>query len=91
MFFNVISKWGHEDLAKLLLFITGSSQVPIGGFKMMKESRMPIIIAPGGEDPRLPQAHTCMNTLDLPKYKNEKVLEEKLLLSISECKSFEFK
>ena len=57
MFFNVISKWGHEDLAKLLLFITGSSQVPIGGFKMMKESRMPIIIAPGGEDPRLPQAH----------------------------------
>lgn len=90
MFFNVISKWGHEDLAKLLLFITGSSQVPIGGFKMMKESKQPIIIAPGGDNSRLPQAHTCMNTLDLPNYINEEILEEKLLLSISECQNFGF-
>ncbi|OHT00500.1 hypothetical protein TRFO_32768 [Tritrichomonas foetus] len=90
MFFNVISKWGHEDLAKLLLFITGSSQVPVGGFKMLKESKQPIIIAPGGNNGRLPQAHTCMNILDLPEYQNEDELREKLLFSINECNSFGF-
>ena len=37
MFFNVISKWDRESLAKLLMFITGSSQVPIGGFRSFSE------------------------------------------------------
>jgi hypothetical protein len=28
-FFAVIRHWGKEDLAKLLLFVTGSSRVPV--------------------------------------------------------------
>lgn len=85
LFFNVISKWKMEDLAKLLLFITGTSQVPASGFQ-----QDPITIAYGGDKSRLPSAHTCTNTLDLPLYETEEELEQKLLLSIQECDSFGF-
>ena len=88
IFFNVIFKFTNENLAKLLMFITGSSQVPIGGFKKFKENGYPIIITPVSDKTRLPQAHTCMNTLDLPQYQNEEELRNKLLLSINECNAF---
>ncbi|KAH0793163.1 E3 ubiquitin-protein ligase UPL1 [Histomonas meleagridis] len=88
MLFRVLHGWSNEQLASLLMFITGSSQVPIGGFKTLKESSHPIIITAVGDRSRLPQAHTCMNTLDLPMYKNEKELESKLLMAISECNTF---
>lgn len=29
MFFKVLSKWSQEDLGKFLIFLTGSSQVPV--------------------------------------------------------------
>ena len=90
MFFNVISKWDRESLAKLLMFITGSSQVPIGGFRSFSEMGMPITInCSGNDNSRLPVSHTCTNTLDLPNYTNEKELESKLSFSITECNTFE--
>ena len=89
-FFAVIRHWNREDLAKLLLFVTGSSQLPIGGFKTFKDEGNPFTIAPGGDHTRLPAAHTCTNTLDLPEYQSEKELNEKLLFSIKECDSFGF-
>lgn len=36
MFFKVLSKWSQEDLGKFLIFLTGSSQVPVDGFKYLK-------------------------------------------------------
>ena len=89
MFFNVISKWSMDDLALLLMFITGSSQVPAGGFKSLADTQ-PITIEYGGDRKRLPSSHTCINTLDLPEYQDEKELEEKLMLSIKECNTFGF-
>ena len=86
-FFSAIRKWSSEDLAKLLLFITGSSQIPIGGFATLKDSH-PITIQPGGDADRLPVAHTCMNTLDLPYYKTEDELNKKLQFAIKECNTF---
>lgn len=89
-FFAVIRHWTGDDLAKLLLFVTGSSQVPIGGFKTLKEMGRPFTLAPGGDHDRLPAAHTCINTLDLPEYRSENELNEKLHLAINECNSFGF-
>ncbi|OHT10043.1 hypothetical protein TRFO_20849 [Tritrichomonas foetus] len=89
-FFDAISKWDNENLAKLLLFITGSSQVPINGFKAFKDMNQPITIAPGGGKERLPAAHTCFNTLDLPEYDSEADLNQKLMFAIQECNSFGF-
>jgi len=89
-FFEAIRKWTKEDLAKLLLFITGSSQVPIGGFVSFSNTGRPIIIEPGGQSDRLPAAHTCTNTIDLPEYKTEEELNQKLIYAIRECNSFGF-
>ena len=85
MFFKTISKWSPEDLAKLLMFITGSSQVPVNGFVDYVDRGKPIKIAPGGDKNRLCTAHTCFNKLDLPEYENENQLNLKLMQSIQEC------
>lgn len=37
-----------------------------------------------GEATMLPTAHTCFNQLDLPAYKSQEVLREKLLMAIRE-------
>ncbi|KAK8847083.1 hypothetical protein M9Y10_019661 [Tritrichomonas musculus] len=84
-FFDVISKWNNENLAKFLLFLTGSSQVPVRGFKDYADRDKPITISYGGDKTRLCVAHTCFNTLDLPEYEDEFEMNEKLLLSIQEC------
>ena len=87
-FFEVISKWDNEALAKLLLFMTGSSQVPIEGFKYFVDIGQPITISPGGERGRLPVAHTCVNTIDLPEYTDPDEMNAKLQFAIHECDSF---
>lgn len=88
-FFEVIHKWNKDDKAKLLMFITGTSQVPVGGFETLEDTH-PITIEYGGEKDRLPTAHTCINTLDLPLYDNAEDLESKLRFSIRECDTFGF-
>lgn len=85
MFFKVLTKWSHENLAKLLLFITGSSQVPVNGFRDFLNLGNPICIAPGGGKDRLPVAHTCSNMLCLPYYDNENDMNNKLLIAIQHC------
>ena len=90
MFFRMLTKWSHENLAKLLLFITGSSQVPINGFKDFQDTGNPICISPGGEKDRLPAAHTCSNMLCLPYYDDENDMNDKLLIAIQHCE-FGFK
>jgi hypothetical protein len=90
MFFGVIQGWGSERLAKLMLFINGSSQVPVNGFTMLSNMRRPVTIAPGGDRDRLPAAHTCTNTLDLPTYESPDELNAKLTFVIQECSTFGF-
>ena len=82
LFFGVISKWDNDKLAKFLLFLTGSSQVPISGFKDFRDKGKQITIAPGGDRSRFCVAHTCNNTLDLPEYESEEEMNEKLIISI---------
>lgn len=89
-FFSAISKWDNEKLAKLLLFMTGSSRVPSNGFREFNEMcGTPLKIGPGGSNERIPQSHTCFNLLCLPNYENEEELNQKLLLAIQECNTFE--
>lgn len=80
LFFEAIKKWDDENLAKLLVFITGTSKMPANGFKELKK---PIKIADGGDASRLPCSHTCINRLDLPHYKTEDEMNSKLLTAIN--------
>lgn len=85
LFFEAISHWENDDLAKLLKFITGSSRLPVNGFKEFIEmTGHPLQIAPGGDRDRLPVSHTCFNRLDLPEYETVQELDEKLRIGIQE-------
>lgn len=87
-FWEVVQSFSKEDRARLLQFVTGTSKVPLEGFKALQGisglQRFQIHKAYGSPD-RLPSAHTCFNQLDLPEYPSKEQLEERLLLAIHEA------
>nr|GEW74196.1 E3 ubiquitin-protein ligase UPL1-like [Tanacetum cinerariifolium] len=86
-FWEVVKAFNKEDRARLLQFVTGTSKVPLEGFKALQgisgPQRFQIHKAYGAPE-RLPSAHTCFNQLDLPEYKSKEQLQERLLLAIHE-------
>lgn len=87
-FWEVVKAFNKEDMARLLQFVTGTSKVPLEGFKALQgisgPQRFQIHKAYGAPD-RLPSAHTCFNQLDLPEYTTKEQLQERLLLAIHEA------
>lgn len=90
MFFKLITSWDNEKRARLLQFVTGTSRIPIGGFKDLQGSDGPrrFTIEKAGEVSQLPKAHTCFNRIDLPPYTNYDDLEKKLSYSVNETMGF---
>ncbi|XP_054777632.1 E3 ubiquitin-protein ligase UPL1-like [Prosopis cineraria] len=87
-FWEVVKTFSKEDMARLLQFVTGTSKVPLDGFKALQgisgPQRFQIHKAYGAPD-RLPSAHTCFNQLDIPEYTSKDQLQERLLLAIHEA------
>ncbi|KAJ7969420.1 E3 ubiquitin-protein ligase UPL1 [Quillaja saponaria] len=87
-FWEVVRTFNKEDMARLLQFVTGTSKVPLEGFKALQgisgPQRFQIHKAYGAPD-RLPSAHTCFNQLDLPEYTSKEQLQERMLLAIHEA------
>nr|XP_043627768.1 E3 ubiquitin-protein ligase UPL1-like [Erigeron canadensis] len=87
-FWEVVKAFNKEDRARLLQFVTGTSKVPLEGFKALQgisgPQRFQIHKAYGAPE-RLPSAHTCFNQLDLPEYTTKEQLQERLLLAIHEA------
>ncbi|KAL3688671.1 hypothetical protein R1sor_014980 [Riccia sorocarpa] len=86
-FWEVVRAFNKEDMARLLQFITGTSKVPLEGFRALQgisgPQRFQIHKAYGAPE-RLPSAHTCFNQLDLPEYASKEQLQERLLLAVHE-------
>ncbi|KAG6644475.1 E3 ubiquitin-protein ligase UPL2-like isoform X1 [Carya illinoinensis] len=86
-FWEVVQGFSKEDKARLLQFVTGTSKVPLEGFRELQgisgSQKFQIHKAYGSPD-HLPSAHTCFNQLDLPEYPSKQNLEERLLLAIHE-------
>lgn len=86
-FWKALGGFSQEQKAWFLQFVTGTSQVPIEGFKGLIGMRGPqkfsIHKAEGGE--RLPSAHTCFNQLDLPEYDSEEKMASKLIQAVNEA------
>ena len=81
-FWDIISNLSQEELSNFLLFCTGSSRVPIGGFKSLESNRGQIakfeIVKTeyiAGKKNFL-RAHTCFNRLDLPNFPDKNTLDE---------------
>ncbi|CCX35455.1 protein of unknown function [Taphrina deformans PYCC 5710] len=90
MFFKLVTSWDNEKRARLLQFATGTSRIPIGGFKDLQGSDGPrrFTIEKAGEVTQLPKAHTCFNRIDLPPYSTYEELEKKLSYSVDETMGF---
>lgn len=86
-FWKVMGEFNTEQKAWFLQFVTGTSQVPLEGFKGLIGMRGPqkfsIHRAEGGG--RLPTAHTCFNQLDLPEYESEDLMRHKLVQAVNEA------
>ncbi|KAL8497781.1 hypothetical protein ACS0TY_021205 [Phlomoides rotata] len=87
-FWEVVEGFNKENMARLLQFVTGTSKVPLEGFKALQGISGPQkfqIHKAYGAPERLPSAHTCFNQLDLPEYSSKEQLQERLLLAIHEA------
>ncbi|KAE8704296.1 E3 ubiquitin-protein ligase UPL2 [Hibiscus syriacus] len=87
-FWEVVKAFSKEDMARLLQFVTGTSKVPLEGFKALQGISGPQkfqIHKAFGAPERLPSAHTCFNQLDLPEYSSKEQLQERMLLAIHEA------
>ncbi|KAH8907116.1 E3 ubiquitin protein ligase TOM1-like protein [Coniochaeta sp. PMI_546] len=85
-FWRAVRSFDKEERAKLLQFVTGTSKVPLNGFKELEGmngiSRFNIH-RDYGDTKRLPSSHTCFNQLDLPEYESYDVLRSRILKAIT--------
>ncbi|KAI5799845.1 hypothetical protein EDC01DRAFT_764959 [Geopyxis carbonaria] len=86
-FWRAVRSFDKEERAKLLQFVTGTSKVPLNGFKELEGmngfSKFNIHRDYGNKD-RLPSSHTCFNQLDLPEYESYEALRQQLLTAITQ-------
>ncbi|KAJ3093996.1 hypothetical protein HK100_006322 [Physocladia obscura] len=92
MFWTTMKGWNNEKKANFLQFVSGTSRIPVNGFKDLQGSDGPrrFCIERTGEVGRLPKAHTCFNRLDLPPYATAETLEKKLAMAIELTVGFGF-
>ncbi|KAJ3176920.1 hypothetical protein HK101_010335 [Irineochytrium annulatum] len=90
-FWKFVKAMETEKKAHLLQFVTGTSRIPVNGFKDLQGSDGPrrfTIEKTAGDIEQLPKSHTCFNRLDLPPYKSYNKLVEKLSMAIEETMGF---
>ncbi|KAK8120598.1 e3 ubiquitin ligase hula [Apiospora kogelbergensis] len=89
-FWQTVRSWDGEQKSRLLQFTTGTSRIPVNGFKDLQGSDGPrrFTIEKAGELGNLPKAHTCFNRLDLPPYKSLEALQQKLTIAVEETMGF---
>lgn len=89
-FWKCIKEWDSEQKARLLQFTTGTSRIPVNGFKDLQGSDGPrrFTIEKAGEPNQLPKSHTCFNRVDLPPYKDYASMKQKLTLAVEETVGF---
>eukprot|EP00826_Nyctotherus_ovalis_P039321 TRINITY_DN3777_c0_g2_i1.p1 TRINITY_DN3777_c0_g2~~TRINITY_DN3777_c0_g2_i1.p1 ORF type:complete len:290 (+),score=74.87 TRINITY_DN3777_c0_g2_i1:25-870(+) len=92
---EVMETFSAKERAEFLQFVTGTSKVPLDGFKNLPGSsgiQKFQIHKVYGDAERLPTAHTwysshimlSFNQLDLPAYPSKEILHERLLKAIKE-------
>ncbi|KAI0237295.1 E3 ubiquitin-protein ligase NEDD4 [Lamellibrachia satsuma] len=90
-FWKVVCSFNNELRSRLLQFVTGTSRVPMNGFRELYGSNGPqcFTIEKWGNPTQLPRAHTCFNRLDLPAYDTYRDLRKKLLIAVDNTEGFE--
>lgn len=83
-FWACVRSWSVVQRSRLLRFATGTSRLPIDGFKDLQGSDGSdgFTIAKAGDPKQLPKSHISLNRIDLPPYKNYASLEQNLTLAV---------
>ncbi|KAK6441326.1 E3 ubiquitin-protein ligase tom1 [Oleoguttula sp. CCFEE 5521] len=83
---RAIKSFDPEERAKLLQFVTGTSKVPLNGFKELEGmngfAKFNIHRDYSSKE-KLPTSHTCFNQLDLPEYESYEHLRQQLYTAIT--------
>ncbi|KJE97944.1 E3 ubiquitin-protein ligase pub1, variant [Capsaspora owczarzaki ATCC 30864] len=90
-FWKALESFDHEKRARVLQFVTGTSRVPVNGFRDLQGSNGPkpfMIERVQLSDKSLPKSHTCFNRIDLPNYTAYQQLHDKLSLAVEETMGF---
>nr|XP_027196818.1 E3 ubiquitin-protein ligase Nedd-4-like isoform X3 [Dermatophagoides pteronyssinus] len=89
-FWRVVLSFNNEMRSRLLQFVTGTSRVPMNGFKELYGSNGPQLftIEKWGNSQNLPRSHTCFNRLDLPCYESYTDLRDKLIKAIEGSETY---
>ncbi|TRY61766.1 hypothetical protein TCAL_12263 [Tigriopus californicus] len=89
-FWRVVLSFNNEMRSRLLQFVTGTSRVPMNGFKELYGSNGPQLftIEKWGNPNSFPRAHTCFNRLDLPPYESYQQLRDRLIKAIEGSEGF---
>ena len=88
-FWEILDKFDKQEKAAFIQFVTGTSKVPLEGFKSLRGMGGQVqrfTIHKAFDQKKLPTSHTCFNQLDLPDYPSKEILKDKLLLAINEGK-----
>lgn len=88
-FWQVLKGFSDEERARLLQFATGSSHVPVEGFRALMSASgyihpftIQLVPASDSSYKMFPRAHTCFNRIDLPIYASCEDLENYVSLVI---------
>ncbi|KAJ5714208.1 uncharacterized protein N7483_011389 [Penicillium malachiteum] len=76
-FWKIVRTWDAEQKSRLLQFTTGTSRIPVNGFKDLQ----------GSDGPRRFTIEN-FNRLDLPPYKTHEALEHKMSIAVEETLGF---
>ena len=92
-FWAIVREMDRPRRSQLLQFCTGSPRVPATGFSNLMGYSGALnrfcIQKLDGNPTKLPTAATCFNTLKLPEYSSQALLESKLILAIYEASGFD--
>ena len=81
-FWEIMNELSQKELSNLLMFTTGASRVPFGGFEVLESNRgniskFTIESLPFERGKKnFIKAHTCFNRLDIPIFDNKEQLKE---------------
>jgi len=76
--FEILTEFNQNQRAAFLYFVSGSTRVPFGGFANCQVKIQML----SGNTNKLPQAHTCFYTMDIPQYETKEKTREKLMMAV---------
>lgn len=91
MLFEIISEMSKEEQRLLVQFITGYTQLPIGGLASLNPKLSVAKKDPDDQsnpDEPLPSCMTCKNYFKLPPYSTKEIMLKKILTAIYEGRVF---